>query len=1086
MAFACRHKRLALALLLLGCALCWCSHLMVEAEQATTAGERAALVNSQAGQLETALPAQWLNSERPLKFEHLSTAQGLSQSTVLCILQDRQGFMWFGTQDGLNRYDGYEFRIYRHVETEPGSLRDNYILSLFEDRAGTLWVGTNKGGLNRYDPQTEQFTAYVNDPRDPESLSLNAVTSIVEDQAGYLWVATDGQGVNRFDRRTGKFKRFLNDPASYENRRANIVLRLYLDRAGTLWLGTAWGLHEFDQRTNQVVRRYSHDPADPQSLSHHRVQTICEDRDGALWIGTARGLNRLAGGRLTRFLHDPAKPDGLVSPHVAVAILDRHGTLWLGTSLGLERYDAAAGRFVHQLADPEKPQGLSGSSINALYEDRAGSLWLGVYNAGLNRYDARAKPFINFTQQPRDAHSLSHKYVWAFYEDRAGYLLVATAAGVDQLDPRTGQFSPLNWNLPQRTERTRLKARTFTEDGAGQLWAATEFGLAQLVRAPAGEIRASYFHINRGASVVYATRDGVIWLGTHGGGLWRFDPATKQFTNFLHELQNPHSLSNNLIYALREDRAGFLWVGTDQGLNRLDRATGRFTRFLSEPQNPASLSYNLIWSIYEDRAGRLWIGTGGGLNRFDAVAQRFQRFTEKDGLANGNILGILEDARGQLWLGTMKGVTRFDPETKTVRNYDATDGLFGNEVEQYAYYQNRAGVMFFGGTGGFSAFRPEQIQDDQTPPPVVLTTCRRYNTGVVEGSALVEPGVAARPAMEFSYQDNILTFEFAALSFRHSEKNQYAYQLAGYNDRWIQLGTKRDVTFTNLDAGNYTLRVRGANADGVWNLTGASLRIRIHPPFWRRWWFVGLELLAVAGLAWGAYRYRIAALQRRNAQQQAFARQLIESQEAERKRIAAELHDGLGQNLLVIKNRALFGLLQPDDAPRAAAQLTDISTTVSQALDEVRQIAANLHPYQLDRLGLTKALTAMIRKVGAAAQLDIALLLDDLDGVLDAAAQINLYRIVQEGLNNVVKHAAASEASVQLQRGPHGLRLTIRDNGRGFVPAAVHSANDGKGSFGLVGLAERARLLGGTLQVESAPGAGTLIMLTIPLQNVKS
>ena len=1041
-------------------------------------------ISAESQQVDSAVPGKaldWLTVERPLKFEHLSIAEGLSQNTVLCALQDRQGFMWFGTQDGLNRYDGYEFRIYRHVETQPGSLGDNYILSMFEDHTGTLWVGTNKGGLNRYDRQTEQFTVYVNNPNDPESLSLNAVNAIVEDRAGFLWLATDGQGLNRFDPRTGKFKRFINDPAVYENRRSNIVNALYLDRSGSLWLGTSWGLHKFDLQTNQVVQRYSHDSNNPASLGHNRVQTICEDREGALWIGTAAGLHRLANGQLSRFVHDPANPDSLASHDIKIMLLDRRGQLWLGTGRGIERYDAATGQFVHQSADPENPHGLSGNPVHALCEDRAGSLWLGEQDFGLKRYDAQAKPFANFTRKSQDKHSLSHKNVLSFFEDRDGTLLVSTQGGVDRFDPRIGQFTPWNWPQPTDLGPTQPRARFIKEDGAGRLWLNSEGILTRLERLPGGSLRAKYFPPKRGVSAFHITHDGMIWLGSHGNGLSRFDPVTEQFTTFLHEPQNPLSLSNNLIYAIQEDRAGFLWVGTDQGLNRLDRATGQFTRFLHDAQNPASLSYNLIWSIFEDHAGRLWIGTGGGLNQFDPATQGFQRLTEKDGLANHNVVSILEDARGRLWLGTIKGVTRFDPATHAVRNFDVTDGLFGNEITPNIGFQNRAGVMFFGGPEGFSAFRPDQLEDDPTPPPIALTSCQRYNTGVAEGSALIEPGIAARQAIEFSYKDNILTFGFAALSFRHPEKNQYAYQLEGYSDRWIQLGTKRDVTFTNLDAGDYTLHVRGANSDGVWNLTGASLRIRIHPPFWQRWWFIGLELLAIAGLAWGAYRYRIAALQRRNALQQAFARQLIESQEAERKRIASELHDGLGQNLLVIKNRALFGLLQPDDASRAAAQLADISSTVSQALDEVRQIAANLHPYQLDRLGLTKALMAMVRKVGEASQLDIVLMLDDVDGALATEAQINLYRIVQECLNNIVKHAAATEVSVQLQRTPQSLNLTIRDNGRGFVPTAVQNASDGKSSFGLAGLAERARLLSGTLNIESAPDKGTLITLTIPL-----
>ena len=1020
---------------------------------------------------------QWTTT-RPLKFARLSTDQGLSQNTVLCALQDRQGFMWFGTQDGLNRFDGYGFTVYRHDEADPGSLRDNYILSLYEDRAGELWVGTNKGGLNRYDRQKERFTAYVHDPRDAESLSLNAVTAIVEDQAGYLWVATDGQGVNRFDRRTGKFKRFINDPATPENLRLNIVVALHLDQAGALWVGTSAGLSEMNPRSFEI-KRYTHNPNEPQSLSHDRVHTITEDRAGALWLGTPNGLNRFdrASGRGARFLHDPANPDSLAHNNVQRAYVDQRGQLWLGTLSGLDRYDAATGRFIHQVADPDAPYGLSGNKILALYEDRAGSLWVSAQDAGLNRHDARAKPFVNFASDPRNPHSPGANHVRAIFEDRAGRLLVGAKNGVIQLDPSTGQFIPLPLAPPNQPAGKNPAVTAFAEDQAGHLWMAAGLGLYRLDRTPGGAARTRFFPTGRNTLAVYAARDGLIWMGTHGGGLLRFDPATEQITTFLKDPRNPWSLSDDLVYVIHEDRAGTLWIGTDQGLNRLDRETSRFTHFLNDPNNPASLSYNLVWSIYEDRAGRLWIGTGGGLNLFDRTTRQFRRYTEKDGLPNANIIGILEDARGQLWLGTMKGLARFDPQTGTCRNYDRTDGLFGNEIGQGAYYHNPQGALFFGGPEGFSAFHPEHIQDDLTPPPIALTACRRYNTDAAEGVALVEKGIAARSAIEFSFKDNILTFEFAALSFRHPEKNQYAYQLAGYSDRWIQLGAKRDVTFTNLDPGDYTLRVRGSNSDGVWNMTGTSLRIRISPPFWRRWWFVALWMLAVAGLAIGAYRWRIAALQRRDAQRQEFARQLIESQEAERKRIAAELHDNLGQHLVVIKNLALMFLQRPADGD--PWQIEDISATASQAISEVKEISHNLRPYQLDRIGLTKAIEALLKKAEAASGIRFVADIDDLEETLPRESEINFYRIAQECVNNILKHSQATEATVRIRRLGNRLKMTIRDNGKGFTPGAAGDAH----GFGLMGIAERAQLLGGQAGIHSSPGHGATTTLEIALRH---
>ncbi|MCW5971371.1 MAG: hypothetical protein KIT57_22920 [Blastocatellales bacterium] len=1060
---------------LLVCTGCFVAEAPVEAGQITASRGEAANNQSASGSTPSAV---WLNALRPVKFTSLTTEDGLSQNTVLCMLQDRQGFMWFGTQNGLNRFDGYSFNVYRHDAADPGSLRDNYVLSLYEDRGGVLWVGTNKGGLNRYDRRTEQFRAYVNIPDDAESLSLNAVTAIVEDEAGYLWVATDGQGVNRFDPRTGKFKRFINDPAGAENRRLNIVNDLYLDGAGTLWLGTSLGLSGMDLR-NHEIRRYRHDPKDPQTLSHDRVQSIVEDREGALWVGTPGGLHRFdrSSGRMSRFQHDPVNSDTLAHNDVQRVFLDQGGRLWLATVNGLDRFDAETGRFIHHefdpAFDPNARRGVRRQKVLALYEDRSGSLWAGVQDAGLVRYDARAKPFVNFAHDPRNPHSLGGGVVRAFFEDSSGRLLVSDSAGIYQLDRETGRFSPLRPVLPGELGGKIPSVSSLAEDREGRLWLAAGRGLLRLEGAAP---HARFFPTEHVLHTICVARDGRIWAGTHGGGMLGFDPVTERITTYLKDPLDTQSLSDNLVYTIGEDREGMIWVGTNQGLNRFDPATRRFTRFLNDPQDPDSLGYNLVFSIREDRAGRLWIGTGGGLNLFDRKTERFRRYTEKDGLPSASIIGILEDSEGRLWLGTMKGLARFDPQTGACRNYDRTDGLFGNEVNQNAYYQNREGMFFFGGSGGFSAFLPEQILDDETPPPVVLTLCRRYNTDAAEGVALVEKGISARSVIEFSYKDNILTFEFAALSFRHPEKNQYAYQLAGYSDRWIQLGAKRDVTFTNLNAGDYTLHVRGSNGDGVWNTAGTSLRIRIIPPFWRRWWFVGLELLAMVGLGIGAYGWRIAALKRRHVQQQEFSRQLIESQEAERKRIASELHDSLGQNLLIVKNRLLLqSMTAPDEEARV--QFQELTETVSNSLDEVRSISHDLRPPQLDLLGLRRALVSMIEKVDASSTIRFTYEIDECDDVFGAGDDITLYRIVQECLNNILKHSAATEARIELRIGDHQALLTIRDNGRGFT-----AENHAQAGLGLQGIAERARILGGTRTIHSAPGQGATVAVRIELK----
>ncbi|HMX27297.1 MAG TPA: triple tyrosine motif-containing protein, partial [Blastocatellia bacterium] len=541
-------------------------------------------------------------------------------------------------------------------------------------------------------------------------------------------------------------------------------------------------------------------------------------------------------------------------------------------------------------------------------------------------------------------------------------------------------------------------------------------------------------------------------------------------------------LADDEITALYESRSGTIWAGLrNGGISRFDAAAERFNSWTIKDGLPG----DQIFAFYEDRQGCLWIGTsGGGLRRFKDG--RFAAVTVKQGLYDNRLFQILSDSdddSGDLWMSCNRGIFRVSlhelnecaegrRETVTSFAYGIADGMLSRECNSAcpAGWKARDGRLWFPTTKGVVAIDPRRRD---IPLSRVAIERVLLNRAPLPADQIVQ----LRPG-----QEN-LEIEYTGINWSRPQQIRFKYQLAGLSQDWVETGTRRTAYFSGLPPGDYTFRVIADNGEGVWRMEAATLRIVVLPPFYRTWWFRALAALAALSLAALGYRLRIRQLEERHAAQQAFSRRLIESQEAERKRIAAELHDGLGQNLLVIKNRALFGLLQPDDASRSAAQLTDISATVSQAIDEVRQIAANLHPYQLDRLGLTKALTAMIRKVGAAAQLDIAVSLDNVDDALDAAEQINLYRIVQEGLNNIVKHAAATQVNVQVLRTSQDLQLTLRDNGRGFVPAepGKRSAESASGGLGLTGMAERARLLGGALEIDSAPEMGTLLTLNIPL-----
>jgi len=897
------------------------------------------------------LPVQNLDAQNPpAKFERIAVAEGLSQSAVNCMLQDRQGFMWFGTGDGLNKYDGYSFTTYKHEAADSASISGNWIKSIYESRsggsAGTLWFGTFNYGLNRFERETERFTYFLHDPNDPHSLSDNEVNVIYEDHAGTLWVGTD-KGLNRFNRPASPaekfneipFTRFLPDPQNPHSLSHPTITAIYEDRFNMLWIATeGGGLNWLDRDTGQFTH-FVHDPNDPHSLSDDFVQEIYEDRAGRLWIGTEHGgLNKLERASststvptFTRFLYDPKNPHGLNHPDVRAICEDRSGKLWLGTlGAGLNYFDPETGQFTSRVSDPKNPSSLSNDRVSAIYQDRAGTLWIGT-DDGINKLDRGQGKFMALVNALENPQNSSQNRIWSVCKDRRGALWIGTENGLfrrrwDDLawsqtprhvadDARRGavrgsydarmplseikeQVFYFNHDPQNPLSLLENKIHVIYEDSRGTLWFGTASGLRLLVPNVSGEKnnaplqftpweanapnasgldRLQIFAIIEDSSAARRSPNGenTFWIGT-SGGLFRLQrDARGQYrtTVFKRDPQNPNSLSSNNVRALLVDRSGTLWVGTwADGLHQFDEPSGQFKRFIQDPKNPHSVANNFIRAIYEDRAGRLWIGTDGGLDELDRTdsplkkfnenrgTKQFKHYTEKDGLPNNRIYCILEDDRGRLWLSTNNGISYFDPSTSAssastsstsassvFKNYTVRDGLSHQEFNRGAYFKSGNGEMFFGSMNGVTVFHPDSIRDNPFVPPVVITACKRYNTDDAEGIAIVEKGISARQEIKFSYKDNIISFEFAALNFRNAEQNQYAYKLEGYREQWIQLGAHREATFTNLDPGEYVLRVKGSNDDGVWNEAGTSIKIIVTPPWWRtRWAYAVYALLVMA------------------------------------------------------------------------------------------------------------------------------------------------------------------------------------------------------------------------------------------------
>lgn len=1017
-----------------------------------------------------------------VKFERISLAQGLSQTSVFSIAQDRQGFMWFATQDGLNRYDGYSFFVYRHDPLDSTTLSDNYVTVVMADQNGGLWVGTRGGGLNRYVPETGRFVRYRTSP-DFNSISHDNIRCLAGDGSGGLWIGT-GNGINHFNPSTGTFTRYQQNSPVGRRIPSEVVESLFRDGKGNIWVGMLRGFGWIDPATREFVSVRL-----PRGLS--LVTDIVEDEDKGLWIAGQDHLFVLKEG-----VWEPAsRKIRTTSPALARKILvDSRKNIWFGFDGGLTLYRPSQHLFREFHHNATNSQSLTGNSILSLFEDRTGSIWIGTFD-GISKYTSAKFKFDHVAWSTADVQVAGWNKVRGFCEDKTGTVWVATQEGLGTYGRRgLGRFPTASWYPGFGGTRLLWTLHEDKRSPFPTIWVGTNgVGLVKLEFPTAGTARVRRYSVREGRDgtivggsvvAIEETRDGSIWAGSHWDGLFRFDKRTGRFTRYRHDPAVPASLSSNEIWALHEDGSGTLWVGTGGGgLNRMDMTKGSFTRFTHDPHSPETISDNKVLALEESEDGILWVGTYGGLNRLDPSTGMFKRYAIDDGLPNNVIYGIVNDRRGNLWLTTNKGLSKFTIASESFRNYDAGDGLQSDEFNHGAAFRSREGEIYVGGVGGFNVFRPENIVENMNIPEVVFTDIKVFNTSLVPtpDERRIDKPASLAEELRLSYADAVFSIEFAALEFTNTAKNQYAYKLEGFDDEWRPAGSRREAVYTNLDPGEYLFRVKASNSDRIWNEEGASMRIIVSPPFWGTWWFRGLIILGFLSIGPFVYYRRVSDLKRNQTAQQEFSRRLLEEQERERQRIAGELHDSLGQDLLVVKNRAKLGLRSSQRNKNAKEQFEEISGIVTKTLQGVREISHNLRPYQLDRLGLSDTLRSVLEDVRSSTKIRISAEIDDIDALLPPEAEINVFRIIQEATNNILKHSKAKEAEIVVVRLNGRLTIRIKDNGRGFS-----TTNTEIPSFGLAGINQRVGLLGGTCLIDSLPGHGTTINISIPFQSART
>ncbi|MBN2012528.1 hypothetical protein JW960_24585 [candidate division KSB1 bacterium] len=1036
-------------------------------------------------------------------FEHLTLEDGLSQGTVLSIVQDRFGFMWFGTLDGLNRYDGYSFTVYKNSEADPTTISDDWITALYIDRNNTLWIGTLEGGLNMYNMKCDNFRRfplefYYNTSRNTEKFESNipfsfsylndrSISAIFEDSKGILWIGTFGNGIFCFNRNDETFSHFPYNFQDRNNQTYNIQsITETLDQSNnrTMWFGTfGGGLLKYNEETG--FRIFSHKSDNPAGLIHNQINFLYPDTScnkTILWIATLGGLDcmDIETENFSHFYSNPADPNSLFDNRVLSILKDKCDALWIATYDGLDRLDLATKTFSHYRHRPANSYSINSNQVFSLYHDRSNVIWVGTdFGNGVNKFDNSQQQFMCYRKDITNKNSLSDNVILSILRDSRGHLWLGTIqGGVTEIDRQTNTYIQYLHNPATQNSIADNHVRAIYEDRSGILWFGTLSGGLDAYNRETRTFQ-HYQHdphdpkslSARQVRTIHEDREGILWIGTFGGGLNKFDRVTETFTHFRHDPDIINSPGEDRIYCIAEDDSGYLWIATfDGGFDRFDKTNSTFIHYKHDPHNVNSLSDNRVMSIRVDpyRAHTLWLGTfGGGLNRFDMKSKSFIRYTMAEGLPNNVVYGILFDKTGALWLSTNNGIAHFNSETMTFINYGVADGIQGTEFNAGAYYQcSSTGEMFFGGINGFNSFFPDMLHTDHTAPDILLTSFKIFG----EETLLDDGPIWQCPHVNLSYKEKVLTFEFSVVDYAFSAKNQYAYQLSGLHDDWIRCGTHRSATFTNLDPGDYTLRVKGCNSDGVWNEQGTMLMLTIHPPFWETFWFYTICIATIAMTIIFLYRQRLRINIERRLEME---RIRIAENEQVRRTLAADFHDELGQKLTRISlfseilRRKLISdhhndLEYVDKINRAAKELAlstrDFIWTINPSQDSLYDVALYIKDSGdelFDQTGIDFRVNGISKSF------------EDLK--LPMTWRRHVILIFKEAMHNALKHANCRTVTFSVAFAHNLIRIELADDGQG---GANKPSTNGQG---LHNIHNRAQTLGGTIIVQSSKSQGTTI-----------
>jgi len=1007
------------------------------------------------------------------RFERISVREGLSHSNVYCTLQDRQGFIWFGTSAGVSKYDGYKFINY-YVNEDFLSPINQAILSCYEDSNGSIWFGSTAGILVEYDLKNDCLIKHEINITEKYPIRPSIIESICEDSFGFLWISTLGQGLYKFDR-TNKIGSRVNYKNIEIEKSKDWIINIIITPDNKLLIGTRLDGIDIFNLDNGTSENISIEDIFPNS---HLI-FIHRKSHNEYFFGSNKGIG---------ILHLDSKEvfhfeNTFISTYdISSIFIDKEENYWLGIANGgLIKVENKKNSKANS-SDTRYIQNFGNDRIQSMLIDRSNVMWIGTQGSGIYKLDIIRKQFhfiSKFHNEKKDLHVISDLKI-----DTENNLWVSTFLNnLYKYDLIKNEFTHYNTlDISGNVVNPPITKRIF-EDIEKNLWLGSN-GLHKYIKAKDAFIEvdnsrkkglekiftiSEYFQDSKHFILIGSTKPGVVCIDTKTGTICDFD--------YLHALEP--KIKINYIDLLYFDNDKNLWI---KFLTQKDIFRFSNSKSVIE-ENPMDFKDNeIVLYMYEDSFNNLWFCTTNGLIKYMKDIDTIHRFNISNGLPTNRVHGIIEDKNNNFWVTTFYGISKFDQKNNLFKNYDYTNGFINENFGTCCKDKN--GTLYFGGSNGIDYFNPDELLDNPFVPKIVITDFQLFNKSIspaIQNSVLTK-SINCTEEINLSYNENIFSFEFAALIFNNSIQNEYAYMMEGFEKDWVYCGTRRTATYTNLDPGEYVFRVKGSNNDGVWNEEGTSIKITISPPYWKTWWFKGLGALSLLAAAGYSYNQKLEKLKNESKIQKDFSRKLIETQENEKKRIAHELHDTIAHDVLISKNKALMALKHDEDNKKMKEALKEISELSSTTITDVRNIAYNLHPHQLERLGLTKTIKSIINEVNSSTTINFIFETDDVDELLSKESEINLFRVIQESISNIIKHSKATEVILKVSKLSDQLSILIVDNGKGF-DLESKAFEEAKHGFGLSGIAERIRFMNGEIKIDSELNKGTTLKFLIPIKS---